>query len=299
MPLVVPLTGNRLFTISWILGLGIPKAVYSYRGQSLISTTLDLVGGIILTLISYWLGEIKAERPELCPLFFKVDLVPCILKFLRRYDVLLWFSSVLPLLVAVEGMFFVDDSDTKRLVAKHATSGIVAQFSKNASTHLALGISLAVYLFCIHSLRVLRPGVFEGMVLSHATIFSFMMLALQSFLAVHIYSLKINSEDSIESIRVSAMTIAIVLRPYLWMTPALGVFRRSQLRSREGLFSKLSRYFNLFSTVVMYACTVNLEVDVMHVRGLPKFPGALYILLFLYCALVSIWDEFFAITPPS
>jgi hypothetical protein len=30
------------------------------------------------------------------------------------------------------------------------------------------------------------------------------------------------------------MTIAIVLRPYLWMTPALGVFRRSQLRSREG-----------------------------------------------------------------
>jgi hypothetical protein len=175
----------------------------------------------LMLVRSYWLGEIKAERPELCPLFFKVDLVPCILKFLRRYDggpgccgelikganymlrkVLLWFSSVLPLLVAVEGMFFVDDSDTKRLVAKHATSGIVAQFSKNASTHLALGISLAVYLFCIHSLRVLRPGVFEGelsqhyidrrrdkdvncmagMVLSHATIFSFMMLALQSFL---------------------------------------------------------------------------------------------------------------------
>ena len=77
------------------MGLGIPKAVYSYRGLSLVSTTLDLVGGIILTLMyvfismwrlgfmkivvrSYWLGKIKAERPELCPFFFKVDL--------RSYD---------------------------------------------------------------------------------------------------------------------------------------------------------------------------------------------------------------------
>ena len=51
MPLGVPLTGNILFTISWILGLGIPKAVYSYRGQSLISPTLDWVGGIIFTLM--------------------------------------------------------------------------------------------------------------------------------------------------------------------------------------------------------------------------------------------------------
>ena len=51
MPLGVPLTGNRLFTISWIVGLGIPKAVYSYRGLSLVSMTLDLVGGIILTLM--------------------------------------------------------------------------------------------------------------------------------------------------------------------------------------------------------------------------------------------------------
>jgi hypothetical protein len=95
MPLGVPLTGNRLFTISWIVGLGIPKAVYSYRGLSLVSTTLDLVGGIIFTLMyvfismwrlgfmkivvrSYWLGKIKAECPELCPFFFKVDL--------RSYD---------------------------------------------------------------------------------------------------------------------------------------------------------------------------------------------------------------------
>ena len=49
-PLGVPLTGNTLFTISWILGLGIPKAVYSYRGQSVVPTTIDWIVGIIFTL---------------------------------------------------------------------------------------------------------------------------------------------------------------------------------------------------------------------------------------------------------
>ena len=46
-----PLTGNRLLTMSWVVGLGITKAVYFYRGQSLISPTLDWVGGIIFTLM--------------------------------------------------------------------------------------------------------------------------------------------------------------------------------------------------------------------------------------------------------
>jgi hypothetical protein len=41
IPLGAPLTGNRLLATSWIVGLGITKAVYFYRGQSLISPTLD------------------------------------------------------------------------------------------------------------------------------------------------------------------------------------------------------------------------------------------------------------------
>jgi hypothetical protein len=32
----------------------------------------------------FWLGVIEAKRPELCPLFFQVDLAPSILRFLRR-----------------------------------------------------------------------------------------------------------------------------------------------------------------------------------------------------------------------
>jgi hypothetical protein len=50
-PLGVELTGYLLLTTAVILGFGIPKAVYSYSGQLLISTTLDWVAGIILALM--------------------------------------------------------------------------------------------------------------------------------------------------------------------------------------------------------------------------------------------------------
>ncbi|KAH9987675.1 hypothetical protein BJV77DRAFT_1024495 [Russula vinacea] len=51
LPLGVELTGYRLFTTTVILGFGIPKAVYSYNGQSLISTTLDWTGGTLLAFM--------------------------------------------------------------------------------------------------------------------------------------------------------------------------------------------------------------------------------------------------------
>jgi len=51
MPLGVELTGYRLLTTSIILGLGIPKAVYSYHEQSLVSPTLDWVAGTLLALM--------------------------------------------------------------------------------------------------------------------------------------------------------------------------------------------------------------------------------------------------------
>ena len=102
MPLGVMLTGYRLLTTIVIMSIGIPKAVYSYYGQSLISPSLDWVGGIIITLLLvfisevgytkfvdltvfrfFWLGVIEATRPELCPSFFQVDLAPAILRILR------------------------------------------------------------------------------------------------------------------------------------------------------------------------------------------------------------------------
>jgi hypothetical protein len=105
MPLGVMLTGYRLLTTFLIMGIGIPKAVYSYHGQSLISPSMDWVGGIVFTLLLafisevvftefvelmilrlFWLGVIEATRPELCPSFFEVDLAPAILVFLGRDD---------------------------------------------------------------------------------------------------------------------------------------------------------------------------------------------------------------------
>jgi len=70
LPLGVELTGYRLFTTSVIIGLGIPKAVYSSRGQSLISNTLDWVAGMICALILFWLGVIEGKCPESSPRFF-------------------------------------------------------------------------------------------------------------------------------------------------------------------------------------------------------------------------------------
>ena len=102
VPLGVVLTGYRLLTTIMIVGIGVPKAVCSYHGQSLISPSLDWVGGIIFTLLLafsevrfteyvelmvlrlFWLGVIEATRPELCPSFFQVDLAPAILVFLGR-----------------------------------------------------------------------------------------------------------------------------------------------------------------------------------------------------------------------
>ncbi|KAI0280524.1 hypothetical protein BGY98DRAFT_1095506 [Russula aff. rugulosa BPL654] len=105
IPLGVVLTGYRLLTTIVIVGIGIPKAVYSYYGQSLVSPSLDWVGGIMFALLLgfisevgltnfvklmvfrfFWLGVIEATRPELCPSFFQDDLAPAILGFLGRDD---------------------------------------------------------------------------------------------------------------------------------------------------------------------------------------------------------------------
>jgi hypothetical protein len=45
------LTGCRLFNTSVILGFGTAKAVYSYHGQAVISTTLDWIAGAALALM--------------------------------------------------------------------------------------------------------------------------------------------------------------------------------------------------------------------------------------------------------
>ena len=84
--------------------------------------------------------------------------------------VLLWIASVLPLILAVEGISFI--VHIKRQIVKDVTSSdeavrVLAQYSHGGPTHIqaVLGISIAVCLFGLIGLRVLWPGVLEGKLL--------------------------------------------------------------------------------------------------------------------------------------
>lgn len=50
-PLAVELTGYHLLNLTVILAFGIPKAVLSYRGESVIPTTFDWVSGTFLATL--------------------------------------------------------------------------------------------------------------------------------------------------------------------------------------------------------------------------------------------------------
>jgi len=59
MPLGVALTGYRLLAIAVTLGVGIPKAILSYRGQSLIPSTLDMVGGTAIAVLYVFIFDVE------------------------------------------------------------------------------------------------------------------------------------------------------------------------------------------------------------------------------------------------
>ena len=75
-----------------------------------------------------------------------------------RCTVQLWFTSIPPLLLAVEGMSLLED--TKRQAANYGTTSA-------GDSQLVLAVSMAVVLFCIHGLRVVWPKSFEGELLQH------------------------------------------------------------------------------------------------------------------------------------
>ena len=60
-PLGVKVTGYRLLIIAAIVGFGIFKAVRVYCGQPLTPTTLEIVGGTILTLMYATLSNFNGD----------------------------------------------------------------------------------------------------------------------------------------------------------------------------------------------------------------------------------------------
>ncbi|KAH9979694.1 hypothetical protein BJV77DRAFT_438366 [Russula vinacea] len=320
MPLGVALTGNLLFTISWIVGLGIPKAVYANSGQSLISPTLDWVGGIIFTLISLFLGVIDAKRPELCPNFFEVDWAPDILEFVCRHDVHLWFASVLPLILAVEtrlleektkqalvGSHFVSNTAIPRSVVDYTACLYIHPLGEDRSslirirfpgvntlddselvmtmrshkgdlTQLVLVISMAVFLFCLHGLKVLWPKGFNKGKWFFGSLISVWMFAHVLFLSVN--DLKFD-EGRTNFIHLMA------IRLYLWIMPwASSLFLEQSEEPHQEPHQKYHRFlqhFPRYCNVILCVCPVILEF----IWGSLRFPGTLYRLLFLFYPLIQ------------
>jgi len=64
--------------------------------------------------------------------------------------VIIWLFTILPLLLAVEGMSFVEHG-------KQHTSEVAAQFSEEGLTLFVLGVSAVVFVFSLRGLRVLWP----------------------------------------------------------------------------------------------------------------------------------------------
>ncbi|KAH9034190.1 hypothetical protein EDB85DRAFT_1021401 [Lactarius pseudohatsudake] len=71
-PLGAKLTGYRLLNITIVFSFGIAKAILTYKGRSTEPTTLDWVGGALLAVFLYWMGQYEQRDSR----FFQVDLAP-------------------------------------------------------------------------------------------------------------------------------------------------------------------------------------------------------------------------------
>jgi hypothetical protein len=143
------------------------------------------------------LKAIEAKRPELCPLFFEVDLASCMLESLRRDDdgrccqcdelmkgvepvdfttaVYYWFATVPYLLRAVHGILFVlrtkwqlaedaagSASPTQQDLAGRTLAGEDSPARWRAHVHPIFGLFMAIFLSGLFFSKVLWPKSLEG-----------------------------------------------------------------------------------------------------------------------------------------
>ncbi|KZP10234.1 hypothetical protein FIBSPDRAFT_963316 [Athelia psychrophila] len=101
-PLRAPITPYRLFNIALLLGLGIPKAVFSAKGQSVVAGDLDWAGALIAGFI-WW--ESVNDLPWI-QWFYHKDLSRPIFDFLKKNTsslfVFQWF--IVPVLTGMLGV---------------------------------------------------------------------------------------------------------------------------------------------------------------------------------------------------
>ncbi|KAI0061148.1 hypothetical protein BV25DRAFT_1917116 [Artomyces pyxidatus] len=82
-PLLVKVTGYRLLTTAVVTGLGVPKAIASYQGESVVPTTLDWVAGVAATVLLYWIGLFETVEPPVLTWLLHDDYGPWVLKLVR------------------------------------------------------------------------------------------------------------------------------------------------------------------------------------------------------------------------
>jgi len=97
-PLGVKLTGYRLLNMSVMFTFGMSKAILTYMGRSAMPTTLELIGGTLLVVILYWIGQYESVYSTRWVWFFQVDLIRSI-----RCCVLRFMGGVIGVLFAIRG----------------------------------------------------------------------------------------------------------------------------------------------------------------------------------------------------
>ncbi|KAI0826216.1 hypothetical protein BC629DRAFT_1454180 [Irpex lacteus] len=70
---LVKVTGYRVLNTILIVGIGTWKGVVSYRGDAVISNTLDIILGVFLAIALYWLGLYETVEPPPLKWLFHVD----------------------------------------------------------------------------------------------------------------------------------------------------------------------------------------------------------------------------------
>ncbi|KAH9987643.1 hypothetical protein BJV74DRAFT_496167 [Russula compacta] len=148
-PLGVELTGYHLTNIIVILGSGIWKLVSSYPALPVTLSRVELGLATLLAVVLYHVKAIHDKHPELCPRFFKVDLAPPILKFVRRSEFHLFLLSLLPLWPAVA---LLQSAQNVRRAAKlgdqvYGSSITVGNALAVAIVGLILGIAVTLQQF--------------------------------------------------------------------------------------------------------------------------------------------------------
>ncbi|KAH9993605.1 hypothetical protein BJV77DRAFT_1067194 [Russula vinacea] len=156
------------------------------------------------------------------------------------------------------------------------------QFHNDGPFQLVLVFSMAIFLFCLHGLKVLWPKGFIQGKWFFGSLISIWTCAHVLFLGVN--GLKINSD-------VANFLRLMTIRLYIWMTPWASSLFLEQFGESHRFLQLFAQYCNVI------LCVLPAILELMW--GSTGFPGTLYRLLFLCFAVGPIWGSFAIIIPPS